>query len=209
VFQDIEPSSGAGKDVPGAGCMVVETREDLCALGADVLGERDYPVIGLTLRIYEAEPVLAPRDVRFVVGQRAHIYLVSEDEMLRGLGEMLGSRLRLDRGAARVWWPGSGARRCDPDDHPVVFALEGEDRDDTLEDFGYQFDLTRPRVRGRINLIEDGRAFVEHELARVNEQNRRMHERLRDAQIEGHRQRMRAEQAEAQLASALGFLVGD
>jgi len=205
VFQDIEHAHGGfsagGED---GGCISIGTREDLCVFGADILGERDYPVVGLTLSEYERAPVLAPREVRSVVGQRAHIYLVSEDELLMELSEMVGASLKLDRGAARVWWPGSGGSRCDPTDHPVVFALEGEDRAETLEDFCYQFDLTRPRVRGRINLIEDGRAFLEHELARAHELQRKLHERLRDEQIESHRQRTRAELAETRLAQTLG-----
>jgi hypothetical protein len=205
MFQEIEHAHGGGREAEGAGCVAVRTREDLCALGADILGDRDYPVVGLTLSLYGQEPVLQPRAVRSVVGQQARIYVVGTDELLAGLGEMVGARLKLERGTARVWWPGSGGRRCEPADHPVVFALDGEERSETLEDFCYQFDLTRPRVRGRINLIEDGRAFLEHELARAHDQQRRVHERLRDEQIESHRQRVRAEVAEAHLAAALGL----
>jgi hypothetical protein len=206
MFQEIEHTNwhGAGKDAEEIRCVLVRTRDELSALGADILGDRDYPVVGLTLREYEEAPVLPARDVRSVVGSPAQIYLVADDELLRGLGEMVGARLRLDRGSARIWWPGCGARRCDPADHPAVFALESEALADTLEDFCYQFDLTRPRVRGRINLIEDGSAFLQHELDRAHEQTRKIQERLRDAQIEGHRQRTRAEAAEERLAAVLG-----
>lgn len=208
MFQEFEQAGGhgCGREAEAVGCVAVSTREQLSILGAEVLGDREHPVVGLTLGVYEDAPVLSPRDVRAVVGPQASIYLVEDDEMLIGLGEMLGSNLRLDRGSARIWWPGSGSRRCDPADHPVVFGLKSEDPADTLKDFCYQFDLTRPRVRGRINLIEDGRAFLENELDRAHEQSRKIHERLRDAQIEVHRQRLRAEEAEAHLATVLGYV---
>jgi hypothetical protein len=208
MFQEFEQvgGHGCGREAEEVGCVAVLTREDLSMLAADILGDREHPVVGLTLCDCEEAPVLSPRDVRAVVGSRASIYLVQDDELLSELGEMLGLSLKLDRGSARIWWPGSGARRCDPADHPVVFALESEDPADTLEDFCYQFDLTRPRVRGRINLIEDGRAFLENELDRAHEQSRKIHERLRDAQIEVHRQRLRAEEAEAHLATVLGYV---
>lgn len=209
MFQDTEHSQGGGREAENAGCVQIATRDDLYLLGADILGERDYPIVGLTMREYEHEPVLPPKDVRAVVGHRARIYLVAEDDLLLELGGVLGAELKLDRGAARVWWPGSGGRRCEPTDHPVIFALEGEENSETLEDFCYQFDLTRPRVRGRINLIEDSRAFVEHELERANEAQQRLHERLRDQQIETHRQRTRAELAEARLAHALRLVESD
>jgi hypothetical protein len=181
--------------------VVVRSHEQLLCLRDEVLGEREHPVIGLTLRAYEHEPVLDAREIRSVVGGGVRIYLIADDDLLEELGELLGSHLRLDRGTVRLWGAGAGIR-CDPSDHPVIVALEGEDSADTLEELGYQFDLSRPRVRGRISLIEDARALLEHELERAHEQNRKTHERLRDAQIECHGLRTRAEAAEASLAAA-------
>jgi hypothetical protein len=182
-------------------CLAVETMDDLRCLSADVLGRREQPVVGLTLDANEDAPVLACGDVRAVVGPGVRIYLIFSDDLLFGLRQMLGGRLAIDRGMARIWWPGAGAR-CDATDHPAVLALEDEPYQLTLGEFALRFDLTRPRVRGQIRLIEDARAFLEHELGRAREQNRRVHERLRDAQIECHAQRTRAEAAEASLAAA-------
>jgi hypothetical protein len=116
-------------------------------------------------------PVLPCADVRALVGAGVRIYLLASDELLCELREALGPRLALDRGAVRVWWPGAEAS-CDPADHPAVLALEDEPCAMTLEELALQFDLTRPRVRAHIKLIEDARAFVEHELALAQKHNR-------------------------------------
>jgi hypothetical protein len=181
--------------------VVVHSHEQLLGLQTEILGEREQPLIGLTLRVYEHAPVLDAWQVRRLTGPGIRIYLIADDDLLDDLHDLLGSHLKLDRGTVRLWCPGAG-KRCDPSDHPVVVALEGEDPADTLEELGYQFDLSRPRVRGRISLIEDARALLEHELARAHEQNRMTHERWRDAQIECHGLRTRAEAAEASLAAA-------
>lgn len=201
VTAEIDDALGVGGlEASDPDYVVVRTVEDLERVSADILGERDRPIVGLTLRLDGHEPVLRSTDIRVVVGAGIRIYLIAEADLLRGLRELLGSRLRLDGGAARIWWPGASAR-CDPADHPVVVALDGEDYRDTLAEFAQEFDLSRPRVRSRVRVIEDARAFLEHEIARVQDHNRRAHERLRDAQIESHRLRTRAEVAEASLAA--------
>jgi hypothetical protein len=186
-------------DVCDPDCIEVETTLQLRRLCAEILARREHPLVGLTLAEDGTGPVLACRDVRAVVGRGIPIYLIRGDELLHGMRDLLGRRLAVDRGAVRIWWPGASAR-CDPGDHPAVLALDGEPPRVTLEELAQQFDLTRPRVRGHLRLIEDARAFLEHELTRANEQNRRLHERLRDAQIECHGLRMRAEAAEARVA---------
>jgi hypothetical protein len=183
------------------GCVSVETPAQLRALGAEILGRRDRPVIGLTLSADVDAPVLAYSDVRALVGSEVPIYLIRCDELLGQLRQILGAGLAIYRGAARVWWPGAGPH-SDPGDHPVVVALEGEPCRVTLEELAMQFDLSRPRVRGQIRLIEDARAFLEHELSIAQAQSHKVNERLRDVQIECHRLRTRAEAAEARLAAA-------
>jgi hypothetical protein len=182
-------------------CIAVETMQGLRDLCVEIFGHRDRPLVGLTLGEDGTRPVLACRDVRSLVGPGVPIYLIRSDELLHGLRELIGGRLAVDRGAVRVWWPGANAG-CDPGDHPAVLALEGEPQRITLEELAQQFELTRPRVRGHIRLIEDARTFLEHELARAQEQSRQVHERLRDTQIECHNLRTRAEAAEARMAAA-------
>ncbi len=163
-------------DAPDPDYVVVATGRELRQLCEDILGPRSRPVVGVTLDA-DGAPVLACRDVRAVVGAGVRIHLLCDDDLLRGLREALGPRLALDPGAVRVWWPGAGAR-CDPADHPVVHALEGEPSEATLAELALQFDLTRPRVRAQIRLIEDARAFVEHELALAQQRNRLLSQAL-------------------------------
>ncbi len=181
--------------------VVVREADDLQRLCDDIGGERDYPIVGLTLREYSNEPVLRASDIRDVVGSGVRIYLITSEDLLHGLCELLGSRLCVWRGAVRVWWP--GASSCeDPGDHPVVVGLEDEDYRVTLEEFAGEFELSQPRVRSRVRLIEDARAMLERDLNNARKHNHKIHERLRDSQIECHRLRMRAEAAEASMQSA-------
>ncbi len=182
-----------------AECIAVETAQDLRRMCAEVLGSRERPVVGIALEEH-CEPALCCGDVRGVVGPDVHIYLLSNEEVLEEMRELLGRELAIGPGMARIWWPGAGPG-CVAGDHPTVLVLEGEPSEVTLEELALQYDLSRPRVRGEIRLIEDARAFLECELATAREQNRRVHERLRDAQIESHSQRIRAEAAEASLAA--------
>jgi DNA-binding transcriptional ArsR family regulator len=187
-------------EVCDADCIAIETMQELRGLCAEIFARRDRPLVGLTLGEDGARPVIACRDVRALVGRGVPIYLIRSDELLHAMRELIGGRLAVDRGAVRIWWPGANAG-CDPGDHPAVLALEGEPPRITLEELAQQFELTRPRVRGHIRLIEDARVFLEHELTRAQEQSRRVHERLRDTQIECHSLRTRAEAAEARLAA--------
>jgi hypothetical protein len=182
-------------------CIAIETMQELRGLCAEVFTRRDGPLVALTLGEDGAGPVLACRDVRALVGPDVPIYLIRDGELLHAMRELLGGRLAVDRGAVRIWWPGAHPG-CDSGDHPAVLALDGEPQRVTLEELALQFELTRPRVRGQIRLIEDARAFLEHELTRAQEQSHRLHERLRDAQIECHDLRTRAQAAEARLAAA-------
>lgn len=192
--------AGFGAEASDPGYVVVHSDDDLRRLGHEVLGERDRAIVGVTLRDGTHEPVLRASDIRTVVGDDVRIYLVADERLLLDLREILGPRLRLDTGTLRIWWPGA-AVRCDPSDHPVVVGLEDEDYLDTLGEFAHAFDLSRPHVRSQVRMIEDARAFLEHEILRVQEYNRRIHERLRDAQIECHRLRTRAELAEERVVA--------
>lgn len=196
-----DPLAACGLQESDPDYMVVRTSEDVERLRVDILGERDWPIVGLTPCEEGHQPVLAASDVRGLVGPRARIYLIASEDLLPELKEAIGPRLALERAAVRIWWPGASVR-CDPADHPLIVALEGEDQRETLQEVAYQLDVSRPNVRAQISLLEDSRAFLEHELARVEQRNREIHERLRDTQVECHRLRMRAEAAEARLAGA-------
>jgi hypothetical protein len=180
--------------------MLVRSTTDVHRLSADILGERERPIVCLTRGEDGSEPVLSARDVRVLVGPGARIYLIADEHLLDELNDRIGPRLMLERASARIWWPGASVR-CDPLDHPLVVALEGERPQDTLLELSHQLDLSRPYVRAQIALLEDARAFLEHELNRMRQRNREIHQRLRDAQIDCHRERTRADAAEARLAA--------
>jgi hypothetical protein len=184
-----------------ADCVAVETAGDLRRFCSDILSARERPLVGFAPGLEGEECRLTFADIRQAVGPGVRIYRISCEDLLHDLREMLGPELAIQLGTVRIWWPTVG-ERVDPGEHPAVAALEGEPRHILVEELASQFDLSRPRVRAQIRLIEDARAFVEYELTRAVEQNRRMHEQLRDVQIECHGLRMRAEVAEANLGAA-------
>jgi hypothetical protein len=180
--------------------FVVRDTDDVLRLNRDILGEREEPVVGLTHRVTVHEPVLRCCDVRPVIGAGVRVYLLADEELLAGLRKLLGSALALEAGSIRIWWPGARPG-CDPTAHPQFVGLEDEDYLDTLEQFAHEYHLSRPLVRTHVCLIEDARALLEQEMLRVEDYNGRIHERLRDAHIECHALRTRAQSAEARLAA--------
>jgi hypothetical protein len=180
----------------GIGLIAVRGRADLRSLGAHLLaGEREHPVVGIARSLEVDEPVLASDDVRVIVGAGPRIYYLPGEEMLLGLHGVLGSALALPAGGVRVWWPGLSVD-SDPGDHPSVLALDGEPAASVLAQFAREFDLSRPRVRQEIRMIEDLRRLAERELALAREENRNM-------KIERHDALTRAQTAEASLRDAM------
>ena len=154
--------------------------------------DRAQPVIGLACLQETAEPVLAGGQIRAVVAAGPRIYYLPGERLRQRLGGVLGRALALPAGSARIWWPGIAA--CsDPRAHPLVVALEVESQSEMLEEFAREFDLSRPRVRREIELIEDTRRLAEDELTRARKQNRAMEIALAQAGLDrpgaDHRER--------------------
>jgi hypothetical protein len=183
-----EPALGA----VDAGLVIVRSQTALREMEADLRSaHRAQPVVGLTSLEEINEPVLAPRLVREIVGVRPRIYYVPGEYLLRRLRGMLGQRLALPVGSARVWWPGMSTR-SDPAAHPLVLALDSESQEHMLAELARLFHLSRPFVRSEIRLIEDVRALAEYELSQAREQNRAI-------AIERDQALTRAQQAERAL----------
>jgi hypothetical protein len=165
-------ASGRTVSTIDAALIVVRSYQALRAMEADLRSaDRGLPVVGLACVDEISAPVLAPQLVRKFVGIDARIYYVPGEYLLRRLQGMLGRRLALPAGGARVWWP--GVAPCgDPAAHPLVLALDSESEADMFAEFARQFDLSRPHVRAEIRLIEGARALAEHELSQAREQNR-------------------------------------
>jgi hypothetical protein len=179
------------------GLVGVRDDRDLRRMATYLLsGERREPAVALTQSLSMDAPVLAYVHVRGIVGAGPRIYLIQRDHLLRPLQRMLGRRLALAAGDARIWWPGL-AVDSDPDAHPLVLYLAGEPERDMLDEFTRQFHLSHPVVRRELKLLDELRALAEHELAQAREQNRSM-------KIERHEARARAETAEHALKAATG-----
>jgi hypothetical protein len=188
-------SGGTAVSALDAGLVVVRSQPALRGLEADLRsGDRAQPVVGLACLEEINEPVLAAQRVREIVGAGPRIYYVPGAYLLRRLQGRLGHRLALPAGGARVWWPGL-CKGSDPAAHPLVLALDSESEADMLAEFARQFDLSRPFVRGEIQVIEDARRLAEDELAQAREQNRAI-------TIERDLALSRARQAERDLQAA-------
>lgn len=129
--------------------------------------DRRDPVIAMTSGEDSDDPLLPYAPLRGVVGDRARIYMICNDLLLHGLAGAIGAPLALSKPGVRAWWPGVSVGG-DPGDHPFTIALDGESEESLLEEFAHSFDLTRPRVRREIKLIEDIRALAERRLEETN-----------------------------------------
>jgi hypothetical protein len=172
--------------------IVVRDQPGVRSMQAHLLSdEREHPVVALTRSLDTGEPVLAPGDVRSLVGAGPRIYYIPAEQLLDRLEQGLGRALALPAGAVRVWWPGLSAG-SDPGEHPLVLELDGEPESVLLAELAREFELSRPLVRREIKLIEQTRRLAENELATAREDNRNM-------KIERHEALARAEAAEASL----------
>jgi hypothetical protein len=178
--------------------IVVRGSAELRSLEAYILGERQHPAIGLTPSPTTGTPAFAPSAIRKLVGPGARIYFIPGTFLLRRLEGVLGRQLAPAAGAARIWWPGLSTR-SDPEDHPLVLRLEDESDESALEEFVRCFDLSRPRVRREIQLIEDARALAEHERDQAVDRVYEVEELLLQARTECREAVSRAETAEERL----------
>jgi hypothetical protein len=165
--------------------IVVRSARQLRRLEAELVGARRYPVVLLALAMDVDEPVFPPGQLRRAADLRVRIYLLLGQHPFQRPAVVANQYLAVPRGSARICWPQFSAG-SDPDDHPLVNRLEGESDRDALQEFARQFDLSRPRVRREIKLIEGIRATSEHELAQARTRLAEVEQRLRDAYIACH-----------------------
>lgn len=101
------------------GAVVVEVGPQLRLMCAEILSSnRTYPVIGLSCRSGEREPLLPAEKVRELLGPGIPIYVI-QSRLTHALERMLPERHSVHSGAARIWWPGVG-EHSDPAGHPLV-----------------------------------------------------------------------------------------
>jgi hypothetical protein len=196
---DEQGSSGGRTSAAGGehgDCVEVLTGTKLRSLEAYILGERQHPVVALTSLLMMPEPAFPLGAIRETVGPGARIYFIPGAFLLHRLQAWLGRRLAPAACAARIWWPGFNLG-SDPGEHPLVQRLEGESDESAVEEFARCFDLSRPRVRREIQLIEDARALAERERDHAFDRARELEQLLRDARIAHQDAVERAERAEA------------
>jgi hypothetical protein len=191
-------AGGTSVSIEDSGVIVVRSQTGMQSLEDFLLGERGAPVVVLSQSTDTFQPVLSPGRIRAVIGPEGAVYYVPGEQLLRQLRAVLGHALALSRGTVRIFWPGLTIR-SDPADHPLVPMLEGEPEEDALAEFARQFDLSRPRVRSEIKLIEDSRSILQSELDAARLEAHRVAEQLRDANIDRHEAVTRAERAEEYL----------
>jgi hypothetical protein len=185
-------ASASGEELDA---IVVRDQPGVRGMQAHLLSrEREHPAVALTRSLDMGEPVLAPGDVRSLVGAGPRIYYIPAEHLLDRLAQVLGPSLALPPSAVRVWWPELSAG-SDPCEHPLLLELDGEPEPVLLAELAREFELSRPLVRREIKLIEQTRRLAEDELAKAREQNRNM-------KIERHEALTRAEAAEASLEAA-------
>ena len=164
---------------PGA-VVVVRSKAVMRSFEAYLFAEREQPVVGVARSLDSDEPAIAAEVLRSVVGPEPRIYYIPNEYMLRRLSYTVGQELCLTVGAARVWWPGLSTR-SDPGDHPLVVALESERAAATLEELARSFDLSRPRVRTELKLLEGALALAEHRLSEERSRSAEAAQRARVA----------------------------
>lgn len=86
--------------------------------------ERDYPIIGLTARPGEQRPPLSGARIRQIVGPGTSLYFVASYDAALMLSYFLPRCLAVNRGAARLWWPGVD-KHSKPEEHPRFYDVRG------------------------------------------------------------------------------------
>jgi peroxiredoxin len=113
-----KPHGGATGDARTAGWKRVKTNRELRAMCALILrADRDFPLLAITCRRNEDQPLLAPTRVREIIGPRVPLFVVSASEV-RAMKALLPESHDVFDGAARIWWPGVD-EHSDPRDHPL------------------------------------------------------------------------------------------
>jgi len=189
-------SKAAGYEAVGRNMIVVRTSRQMRRLQADLVGTRRYPIVLVALAVDSDRPVFAPRQLQTVARSSLRIYVLPGlHPFHRPTVIAANSHLAVPRGCARICWPQLSAQ-SDPYDHPLVICREGESDRNVVARFAREFDLSRPRVRREIKLIESVRVTSEIELEHARARLSDVEQQLRDAGIARHQTGRRAEGAQ-------------
>jgi len=87
---------------------------------------REKPLIALTTRVRDAEPLISPGWLAQEVAGRARVVVIPTGEATWRLKAALPPLLDVYGGAVRIWWPGV-TRESDPYEHPLMLIPAPED----------------------------------------------------------------------------------
>jgi len=178
---------------------------------------REKPLIALTTRVRDAEPLISPGWLAQEVAGRARVVVIPTGEATWRLKAALPPLLDVYGGAVRIWWPGV-TRESDPYEHPLMLIPAPEDVPRVVARLFAQLGLPLSRTSGAARPAEAAppaeppnprEEELEREcrdLARDREEllqrAEKLHDELKKVRLEVQELRKRLRSAGASAASA-------
>lgn len=111
----------------------VRSVSDVRTLAQEILSrDREHPIIGLTAAAGEDQPSLSVQRIRTIVGPDTPIYFIACWDMARLLSYFLPRCLGVNRGGARLWWPGVD-KASRPEDHPRFYDVQSDYQEEVYD----------------------------------------------------------------------------
>jgi hypothetical protein len=105
----------------------LKTTDDVRGLVAWLVSvERDRPVVCVTTRHNETDPLVDIDALAGSVAEAADVYVLPTGDLTWELSSTLPDKLQVYGGATRIWWPGF-TFADDPREHPLIFASDPAD----------------------------------------------------------------------------------
>jgi len=134
-------------------CVRVLTRPQLREIVKEIRrADRVAPVVAITSRSGQREPVLPAQRVREIVGPSARLCFIPTGHLTRALAVQLGERLAVADGAARIWWARPSGRHADR--HPLIQAPADGDGEAALAELARALNATRPLTTEYLQAVE-------------------------------------------------------
>lgn len=111
----------------------VNSARQVRALAREILSRnRDYPIIGLTAAPGDCGPSLSVQRIRGIIGPNTPIYFIACWDIAGLLSYFLPRCLGVNRGAARLWWPGVD-KHSRPQDHPRFYDVQADYQEEVYD----------------------------------------------------------------------------
>ncbi len=144
-----------GRSTEVARIVGLATRKDLRRLTGELRrGDRDVPVVVLSFAEGAREPAFSPTAVCRALDPRVAVYVLGSEDLCRRLAQILGPRLGVDGGDARIYWPGVGSE-SDPDENPLVLAKSDLDSREPVVRLIEALELSRPDISRHVKALRE------------------------------------------------------